>query len=255
MFKVVRFGRDHGGAQPPQSFQLYVLPYIDFFNADDNNFECDKIDWRYWSLGDATPLTLTLRRQLNELSQLVGGVIKKEAETLADLGVIFVGDPNPRYNTHRFCEPDRTTQEMADADTWFWSRYSKTDTDDEGSAASVDDLAQKLLDFVLPGRGILASELQRLPYEEPEAVERFPDFESLLRAASEDVNPTADTPFNLLRSFHPKGSAYTVHKDMFMDAIRENRNAPGGGEVKMFERCKDVCISFPNLTSLIHTRY
>ncbi|KAK3325221.1 SGNH hydrolase-type esterase domain-containing protein [Apodospora peruviana] len=241
MFKVVRFGRDHGGAVPAQSFQLYVLPYINFFNADEGNVACDTVDWRYWSLGDAAPLTLELRKQLNELAQLVNGVIKKEAENLVDLGVIFVGDPNPKYDKHRFCEPDRTTKEMADADTWFWSRYSKTDTTDEGKVASVDD-AQRLLDFVFPGKGLQANSLQQLPYDDPEAKRKFPDFDSLLRAASaEDVDAKA-TPFNLLRSFHPKGTAYIVHKDMFMDAVRSNRKAEG----KMSKRCEFVSNNSPS---------
>ncbi|KAH8888984.1 hypothetical protein GQ53DRAFT_825751 [Thozetella sp. PMI_491] len=228
MFKVVRFGRDHGGAEPPQSFQLYVLPYIDFFNADEGNIKSAT-----QSTGATGPW------QLNELSRLVNSVIKKEAENLVDMGVIYVGDPNPKYDTHRFCEPDRTTQEMADAQTWFWSRYSKTDTDDEGSVATVDEQAQKLLDFVLPGKGLQASELQRLPWEEPEAVKNFPDFDSLLMA-SEEVNAT-ETPFNILRSFHPKGTAYTVHKDMFLDAIRGNRNAGNGsGAGAKMSNCQDA---------------
>ncbi|KAK4452235.1 SGNH hydrolase-type esterase domain-containing protein [Podospora aff. communis PSN243] len=241
MFKVVRFGRDQGGAAPPQSFQLYVLPYIDFFNADDGNTACDTVDWRFWWFVDACPLTLTLRRQLNELSQLVNGVIKKEAENLVDMGVIYVGDVNPKYDKHRFCEPDRTNDKMVDAETWFWSRYSKVDTDDEGSAAAADDQAQRLLDFVLPGKGLRADALQRPPWEEPEAAQKFPDFESLLRA-SEDVNAT-ETPFYMLRTFHPKGTAYTLHKDMFLDAIRANRNPAGGvggGGAPMSTKCQDA---------------
>lgn len=53
---------------------------------------------------------------------------------------------------------------MTDTETWFWSRYSQTDTDDEGAAgSSSEEQAQRLLDFVLPGRGLIAAELQGLP--------------------------------------------------------------------------------------------
>lgn len=56
----------------------------------------------------------------------------------------------------------------------------------------------------------------------------------------EPVGSTA-IPFNYIRSFHPKGTAYGKHRDAVFSAIRENRGlieASGGANYTL--KCKDV---------------
>lgn len=50
------------------------------------------------------------------------------------------------------------------------------------------------------------------------------------------------TPFDLVRLFHPKVTAYTVHKDMSTDDIMTNRDRVGKGPVPMSKMCQDVCV-------------
>ncbi|KAK3314056.1 SGNH hydrolase-type esterase domain-containing protein [Apodospora peruviana] len=246
MYKAVAAGRAAGGAEPREAFQLYVPGYISFFNHD--NPECDKVDWHYWTrLGDKVPLTVDLRKKLNHFVDEVNDIIKAAADELSKIGVIFVDGLQEAYNGHRYCEPGHTFQEMTDAETWFWSRYSKTDSDAEDlKGASVEDAEQQLLDFVFPGDGRLVAQVAENspPWTWPGA-EKYPTFDSLLAAINKpEVSTQAATPFNFLRSFHPKGTAYGSHTQLIMGAIADNRASVAsvptpGGKKEFLTRCKD----------------
>ncbi|RYP58959.1 hypothetical protein DL769_008738 [Monosporascus sp. CRB-8-3] len=230
LYQVAHTGRESGGANPRESFQVYVPSYITFFN--EVNTECDSIFWSLWPWRRSR-LTTQLRQQLNRLTTQVNAVIKAAAEDLERMGVIFVEGLENAYNGHRFCEPGHTNQQMVDYETWFWSQYAPINTPSEGpgdpnNPYPADDLdpAQLLLDFIFPGDNRKVAEVSETsPPWEWEGAEKFPTFNDLLLAISnaEDINATA-VPFNLKRSFHPKATAFAEHKTLIFAAIANNRD-------------------------------
>lgn len=263
---MARAGRESGGANPRESFQVYVLSYITFFN--DVNTECDSISWFYW-WGNEPKLTTQLRKQLNDLTRQVNAEIKAAAADLERMGVIFVDGLEEVYNGHRYCEPGHTNQEMVDYETWFWSQYAHFNTPSEGpgdpnhpySADNNHDPAQQLVDFVFPGEDrSAATASEESPPWEWEGAEKYPTFQDLLIAiskAEDDANATSVVPFPMLRSFHPKATAYGEHATLLFAAMADNRDPPAttgnaGGE-KYTERCKDV--SFHLCLYLMYCRH
>ncbi len=127
---------------------------------------------------------------------------------------------------------------MIDFDTWFWSSYSYQDTLSEGPgdpenpySATAPDARQALLDFLFPNGTVKASAFSEssAPWDQPGMREKYPDYSSLIKATSDDGNVTVyGAPFNLLRSFHPKGTAHGHHKDLFMGSIADNRDHVDG---------------------------
>ncbi|RYP22868.1 hypothetical protein DL765_001464 [Monosporascus sp. GIB2] len=247
LYQVAHTGRESGGANPRESFQVYVPSYITFFN--EANTECDSISWSLWPWRRSW-LTTQLRQQLNRLTTQVNAVIKAAAEDLERMGVIFVEGLEDAYNGHRFCEPGHTNQQMVDYETWFWSQYAPIDTPSEGpgdpnNPYPADDLdpAQLLLDFIFPGDNRKVAEVSETsPPWEWEGAEKFPTFNDLLLAISnaEDINSTA-VPFNLKRSFHPKATAFAEHKTLIFAAVANNRDAATSDNngANYTERCKD----------------
>ena len=63
LIQIVSAGRQAGGATPPQSFQLFVTGYVEFFDEDSD--ACNTIKWPLWGglLGEY--LNRDLRRRLN----------------------------------------------------------------------------------------------------------------------------------------------------------------------------------------------
>ncbi|KAM4066417.1 GDSL-like lipase/Acylhydrolase family protein [Hirsutella rhossiliensis] len=249
LYEVAHAGRQAGGANPREGFQVYVLSYVTFFN--DVNPECDEISWNYWSWSEPK-LTTQLRRQLNGLTTKVNELIKAAAKELEPMGVIFVDGLEDAYKGHRYCEPGHTNQEMVDYDTWFWSSYAHVNTPSEGpgdphNAYSSGNAspAQQLLDFVFPGKNhSTAQALESSPPWEWEGASKFPSLQDLqlaVRKAQEDPVTAMGAPFNLLRSFHPKGTAYAEHKTLLFAAMANNRDfvTSGHGGANYTQRCKD----------------
>ncbi len=206
-----------------------------FFNQADP--KCNDISWNYW--GWSTPkLTTALRKRFNDLTSGVNNAVKKAAQDLGSMGVIFVDGLEDVYKGHRFCEPEHTDQNMIDYDTWFWSQYAHQNTVSEGPgdpenpySATAPDARQALLDFLFPNGTVKAPTFSEssAPWDQPGVRDKYPDYNSLLKATSDDGNVTIySAPFNLLRSFHPKGTAYSHHKGLFMGAIADNRDQVDG---------------------------
>ena len=231
LFHVADEGRKAGGATPRENFQVYVTSYMTFFNQD--NPQCNDISWSYWHW--STPkLTTDLRKKLNDLTTQVNKAVKSAAEDLKSMGIIFVDGLEDVYKGHRFCEPGHTDQQMIDYDTWFWSLQSHQNTLSEGPgdpknpySTTEPDPRQALLDFLFPNGDVKASAFSESspPWDQPGLREKYPDYDSLIKATLDDGNATTYAiPFNLLRSFHPKGTAHGHHKDLFMGAIADNRD-------------------------------
>lgn len=257
LYSVAHAGREAGGANPKESFQVYVLSYIQFFNEDTT--ACDEFTWTYWDWYKDPKLTTKLRKQLNAMTVAVNGELKKAAQDLKTMGIILIEDLDSLYTNHRYCESRHTTREMIDYDTWFWSQYAQQDTTSEGPGDPKDGQipypadfvspGQQLLDFVFPGQKKNAYSWPATgnpnspPWTWPGA-EKYPTFESLMAAIQEEGNfsASAGPPFNVLRSFHPKGTAYEAHKTAIFSAISDNRDAFTASSVSSnyAERCKDV---------------
>ena len=230
LWHVANAGRTAGGAQPIQSFQVYVTSYVTFFNQD--NTDCNGISWGFW-LWDKPMLTVALRTQLNGLVTRVNSAIQAAAHELENMGVIYFDGLEDEYDGHRYCEPGHTDQEMIDYDTWFWSSYAPVQTTSEGpgdpnaattTSASVND-TQVLLDFLFPNGTVNTDDFSpsNPPWEQPGIASQYPDFDTLL-AAMDDGNVTIyAVPFYYMRSFHPKGTPYGVHAQLFFSTIADNR--------------------------------
>lgn len=231
LFHVAQTGRQAGGANPRESFQVYVTSYMTFFNQ--SNTECNDVSWSYW--GWSTPkLTTDLRAQLNGLTLRVNEVIKNAAQDLQGMGVIYIDGLESDYENHRFCEPGHTDSQMVDYDTWFWSSYAHYSTPSEGpgdpenpyAAMAEQNATQLLLDFLFPNGTVRTTDFSESspPWTDSELASKYPDYDSLITAMVDDGNATIyGAPFNLLRSFHPKGTAYGNQARLFMGAIADNR--------------------------------
>ncbi|KAJ8128593.1 hypothetical protein O1611_g5044 [Lasiodiplodia mahajangana] len=249
LYQVAHAGRTAGGAVPRESFQVYVLTYITFFNDVDT--QCDSICWGYWWWMSNPKLTTTLREQFNSLTTQVNAIVKAVAQDLERMGVIFVEGLEEAYSGHRFCEAEYTDQQMLSYNTWFWSPYAPTQTPSEGPDdpnISTDDMVdpgQSLLDFVFPGQNYTMLQLPGSPPPwEWEGAEKYPTFNDLLTAIANGGDDDVDTnsiPYNLLRSFHPKATAYGEHKTLLFGAIANNRDLvrSENAGANYSQRCKD----------------
>ncbi|KAF2804127.1 uncharacterized protein BDZ99DRAFT_502918 [Mytilinidion resinicola] len=245
--------REAGGANPRESFQVYVLSYITFFNEETT--ACDKFTWAYWWWMSNPKLTRDLRKQLNGFVRAVNAVIKAAAQDLERIGVIFIEDMDSWYNGHCYCKSWHTTRDMTDYETWFWSPYAKFNTPSEGPgdptnlypAGNVDP-GQLLLDFVFPGQNIDIATVSDTspPLWEWEGADKYPTFEALLAAIQGNFTTSGGdaVPFPMVRTFHPKGTAYGKHSIAAFTSIVENREtfvaSIAGG--KYTERYKDVSL-------------
>jgi hypothetical protein len=234
LYKIAHAGRLAGGAEPRESFQVFVLEYLTFF-SDAMGPECNDYTWCYWPFCRGPKLTEDLRKRLNKLVREANEAIKRAAEPLKSMGVIYVEGIQDIYNGHRYCELGASSR-MNEYSVWFWTKYSGIDTSSEGpgdpsNAWSEENinLAQGLLDFIFPGQGKLVSDLSAdgPPPWEWEGAEKYPTLQSLLdamQAAFGDVDAQNSAPFNYLRSFHPKATAYSQHAQTLFAAIADNRD-------------------------------
>lgn len=232
LYQVAHAGREAGGAVPRESFQVFVLEYLTFFD-DGMSPECNDYSWAYWPwFTDQPLLTQTLRQQLNDKTRQVNALIKAAAKDLERMGVIYVEDLQDAYNGHRYCETG-ATKEQTEYKVWFWSQYAYFSTPSEGpgdpndaTATDYADPAQQLLDFVFPGENKTTAQTSgAAPPWEWDGAEKYPDFQSLLTAISataDDTNPQTVAPLPLMRSFHPKGTAYGQHATTLFAAMADN---------------------------------
>ncbi|KAL3429451.1 Spherulation-specific family 4-domain-containing protein [Aspergillus tetrazonus] len=223
LFQVAHAEREAGGTSPRESFQVFVLEYVTFFGT---GAECNDYSWSYF--GWSTPkLSLALRQQLNDMVLKVNAAIKAAAEDLRRMGVIYVEGIQDAYNGHRYREPGASH---------VMTEYNGAGDPNNAASTEVIDPGQQLLDFMFPGEGKLVSDASESnPPWEWAGAEEYADFEALLdaiqAAAGEEDGAGIQwpVPFNLLRSFHPKATAYGVHAEALFAAIADNRDAVATG--------------------------
>ncbi len=248
MYSVAYAGRESGGASPMESFQVYVLSYITFFNEVATG--CNDISWGTW-WWDKQKFTIDIRKQLNALTRSVNEQLRLAAKDLEGMGVIFIDSLDDLYGGHRYCEDRHTSSSssMMDYDTWFWSPYQHFNTPSEGPGdpnhpyvLGDDDPAKLILDFVFPGQNI---DPQSVSPDSPawtwEGAEKYPSYEALSDAIQQGNFTMAATPLNYLRSFHPKGTAYGFHKIEVFLSIMANREEIAAKTLYLYtKRCKNV---------------
>ena len=231
LYETARFGRQQGGANPQESFQVYISEYIPFFN--ETTTPCNDYSWGWWSSDHK--LTQDLRKRMNSLTTQVNSVIQDAANGMERLGVIFVSGIASQYISggHQFCAPGHDTDKyMIDKDTWFWSQYLPTGSDTEGPDASITDstfnstVKQLVLDFAY-GKGNTTPEAYpSSPFFNDTTLSPYNSFDDLLNAMiASPVAGYAPASLEVKRSMHPKGTAFGLHKDAFMAAIASNRGA------------------------------
>jgi hypothetical protein len=81
LYQVAHAGRQAGGAEPRESFQVFVLEYVTFFGMGP---ECNDYTWSVWPgwWSEQPKLTLELRQKLNDKVRQVNAAIKAAAEDL-----------------------------------------------------------------------------------------------------------------------------------------------------------------------------
>ncbi|KAF1987753.1 hypothetical protein K402DRAFT_330113 [Aulographum hederae CBS 113979] len=226
--EVLAAGRQAGGANPPESFQLFVAGYIPFFNQDDPG--CDDITWNIW-LGATEPkLTTGLRRRMNSLVDKLNGVISKVAASLEDVGVVYVDGQQDDYRQHRFCEPaDKDyLQRPIGKDTWFWHLWSPWDNTEgpEGfSTAGANDLSKIILEALIPDQAQRDSiSASNPPWNVNDAFTSEEKLIAALDKAKKDGVLAQDWNFDRLRRiFHPKGAGNNAYAKHFLSTIKDHR--------------------------------
>ena len=263
---VLAAGKKAGGADPMDSFQVYILPYMSFWNEEATG--CDEMTWGYpWS--SKPKLTRDLRKQLNGFARAVNDVIKAAVKDLEYQGAIMVEDMNNAYDGHRFCEDRHKDNQMTEYLTQFWSPYSNIfDTGEGLGDPSYPDIpwpeppsrdpAQILLDFIFPGKNYtVESATEASPPWAWEGHEKYSTYDDLMvdiqkryGELKNDANPHAVDviPFEIRRSFHPKATGQGWYKTAIFKAIAENRDIQiTKMGTKLTERCKDVSVSIPRI--------
>jgi hypothetical protein len=138
-------------------FALYVTGYTAFFNVDTD--WCDTTTFCFWDVtgghgGAFDPairpaLSKDLRLRLNNLvidvNRMLAGIVD-EVSAGVHQTVRFI-DPNPRFNSHRFCEQDGGQdvheQDKIRQDTWvFLSGWPDNTFDNAVAADSSSELSE-----------------------------------------------------------------------------------------------------------------
>ena len=96
-------GRVNGGANPPESFQLFVNGYVPFWNEVDPG--CNSVSWEWWWTTSDHLLTTQLRKRMNDIVTALNFQFRRSAFRLANEGVIYVEGYQDSYTGHQFCDP------------------------------------------------------------------------------------------------------------------------------------------------------
>jgi hypothetical protein len=120
LIEIIRVGQKSEGADPPESFQIHVLPYVGFFNHDTT--PCNDVtfggSWS-WPGYPAVYLTKELRRELNDMVDALNSKIRKAVNIFKDFGVFYAGEYGGAFNGHRFCENENPGEDFTDSHIWF----------------------------------------------------------------------------------------------------------------------------------------
>lgn len=135
-----------GGANPPESFQLFHGTYVPFFN-EDTEF-CEEVSWSYVP-SNPQKFTHERRKKMNDLVRVLNAVIKEAADDYKSWGVFSVDAHVEKFSGHLFCDevpgsqpipgwPDIDYNEVYSEHqcigpwTWFWSLRSPWSHNYEG---------------------------------------------------------------------------------------------------------------------------
>ena len=114
--------RVNEGANPPESFQLYVNGYVPFWNEVDTG--CKSVSFQWWRKTTTdTLITTQLRKRMNDIVRDLNFQLRRSASRLVDEGVIYVDGFQDSYTDHQFCDPkaDTDLERPTSSNTWFWA--------------------------------------------------------------------------------------------------------------------------------------
>lgn len=232
LIKVVFAGRKAGGANPPESFQVFIGGYVGFFNHD--NPDCDNVNWGWY--GMYRPLTRELRKRMNTLADNTNRLIEDVAGQMNGLGVFWAGTPNSAYDAHRFCEPGQDYRNPVASDIWFWHDTSvcwRSGCDNNLALAPNEvsfNLSEAVLNATIPDPSVRKTiNADNPPWKVNPAA--FQSEDALMQTLERAGNETGQDilPESLKRIFHPKGTALKEYSNMFIRAIRDNRQSLSAG--------------------------
>jgi hypothetical protein len=116
---IVIKGLVNEGANPPESFQLFVNGYLPFWNDVDTG--CDTISWQWFSRKNPEfYLTTTLRKRMKQIVLDLNSQLKQSALRLANEVVFYIDGFENSYVGHQFCQPGTDLRNPNSPDTWFW---------------------------------------------------------------------------------------------------------------------------------------
>lgn len=120
--RIVDAGRNAGGISPPESFSVFIIGYVPFWNAEDKY--CDDVSWQWWGKSNLK-LTTALRQRMNDMTNKLNTVISDAVTKVETLGVFYVDGFQSKYDGHRFCENaasmSGSSNRPISKDTWFWT--------------------------------------------------------------------------------------------------------------------------------------
>ncbi|KAL2045470.1 hypothetical protein N7G274_001898 [Stereocaulon virgatum] len=220
-------GRVNGGANPPESFQLYVNGYVPFWNEVDEG--CNTISWEWWWTTTDHLLTTDLRKRMNDIVKALNFQIKRSAFRLANEGVFYVEGFQDSYTDHQFCDPkaDTNLAKPISPNTWFWASDSPWNGGEGPTSSSDYSLPQAILNALVPDAGQRASITtnKQSPSDFNVAFKSQEAFEAALDGLKNNSDPSiAAIPEAWRRIFHPKGTAYAHHSDVNLNTVLANRN-------------------------------
>ncbi|ORY03676.1 SGNH hydrolase-type esterase domain-containing protein [Clohesyomyces aquaticus] len=242
---VLKAGRDAGGADPPEAFQLFVGVYVGLFNHEDPG--CNDVYWNIlrWGITYKQYLTTDLRKKINTLIDNANVLTTSAANELESFGVFLVQGYNEGFSGRCFFEPrehriHESGYQDRNAETGFWSYRSRWGEQDDGgedgegprldgqSADSDWDLFDEMIKVLIPNeedRKKINNET--MPWDVNPDLKNYPDIPAAIHAKAVEGDIAAQGMDDMQnRMFHPKGSAYRAFADKFMEIIASKRDKP-----------------------------
>lgn len=179
--QVAAAGRQAGGTDPPEHFQIHIGAYIPFFYETNPQGQpdraCDKVHRAWFRSGGY--LTWDLRHRLNSLTSKANDAIKAVADEAQNSNVFYVDSCVESYAPHTFCypAPPAYLSSPITTDTWFWHTDSNWAAGGEGprppSSAEYTgpyelSLQEQILGLLLP------NESQEIAFTENFVEQNFP---------------------------------------------------------------------------------
>ena len=216
LIEIIRVGQKSKGADPPESFQIHVVPYVGFFNQDTTpcNDRTFGGGFPTWPGYPRVYLTKELRRDLNDMTDALNAKIRKAVNAFKDFGVFYAGDYGAAFNGHRYCENEHPGEDFTDSHIWFFHIDSPLHDEKSGAPAKAEDRWKEFLAVALRPKDSTTTDLNELLKNgiNPD-IKTDDDVFNALANVTNPPKPDPDMapwPIQWKRSMHPKKDGYTA---------------------------------------------